>query len=69
MSSVSGRKAKSVSRISRVRRGQARSASLNRMERAVDPDGLLSPEERAWRADQLRTMRKLARLSRRLEVA
>ncbi|WP_227982719.1 hypothetical protein [Nocardia spumae] len=66
MSSVSGLKAKSVSR---ARRGNARPASLNRLERAVDPDGLLSPEERAWRADQLRTMRKVARVSRRIEVA
>lgn len=68
MSSISGRSAKSVSR-SREDRSHAASSSASRDERAVDPDGLLSPEERAFRAEQLRTMRKLARLSRRTAVA
>ena len=69
MSIVAGRKAKSESRMSRADRAPLLPVSPNRFERAVDPDGLLSPEERAWRAEQLRTQRKLARFSRRMEVA
>ena len=40
----------------------ARSAFLNRFEREVDPDGVLSPAERAKRADHARKayMTKLA---------
>ncbi|WP_280266705.1 hypothetical protein [Nocardia wallacei] len=66
MSSVAGRSATSKSRVGR---DQVRPTTSNRFEQAVDPDGLLSPEERAWRAEQLRAMRKLARFSRRMGVA
>lgn len=69
MSSVAGRPAKSESHLSRTGRNDSSSTSQNRLERAVDPDGLLSPEERAWRAEQLRANRKLARFSRRMGVA
>ncbi|WP_378736680.1 hypothetical protein [Nocardia brasiliensis] len=35
-----------------ARTANARNAMLSKFERAVDPDGLLSPEERAYRVDQ-----------------
>ncbi|KIA60561.1 hypothetical protein FG87_36205 [Nocardia vulneris] len=35
-----------------ARTAKARSAVLSKFERAVDPDGLLSPEERAYRVEQ-----------------
>ncbi|WP_280316369.1 hypothetical protein [Nocardia wallacei] len=69
MSSVAGRSAKSDFITSGTSRDKSRPAAPGRFERAVDPDGLLSPEERAWRAEQLRAMRKLARFSRRMGVA
>lgn len=69
MSSISGRSAKSVSHEPPADRQAVAPAEPSRYERAVDPDGLLSPEERAWRAEQLRAQRKLARFSRRMGVA
>ncbi|MFE3229859.1 hypothetical protein [Nocardia sp. NPDC059228] len=42
-----------------------RSRTLARFERAVDPDNLLSPTERAWRAQQLRAMSQFFRTNRR----
>ncbi|MGV9676363.1 hypothetical protein ACWDSJ_13870 [Nocardia sp. NPDC003482] len=36
------------------RTAKARAAMASKFERLVDPDGLLSPEERAYRAEQLR---------------
>ncbi|MEU8900700.1 hypothetical protein AB0C65_32885 [Nocardia sp. NPDC048505] len=68
MSIVPGRSATPASRKSRSGR-KAQPVSPSRDERAVDPDGLLSPEERAWRAEQLRAQRKVARLGRRMGVA
>ncbi|GAB2666401.1 hypothetical protein [Nocardia goodfellowii] len=68
MSIVPGRSATSSTRKSRQGR-KSHPDSVSRDERAVDPDGLLSPEERAWRAEQLRAQRKIARLSRRTGVA
>ncbi|MFC9897275.1 hypothetical protein ACFVMC_26600 [Nocardia sp. NPDC127579] len=68
MSIVPGRSATPSTRRSRPSR-KTRTDSVSRDERAVDPDGLLSPEERAWRAEQLRAQRKFARLSRRTGVA
>ncbi|MEU7633846.1 hypothetical protein AB0C34_28360 [Nocardia sp. NPDC049220] len=37
-----------------ARTAKARAAMASRFDRLVDPDGLLSPEERAYRADQAR---------------
>ncbi|MFF2082851.1 hypothetical protein ACFVVM_03710 [Nocardia sp. NPDC058176] len=36
------------------RTNNARAAGQSKFDRLVDPDGLLSPEERAYRADQAR---------------
>ncbi|WP_194828596.1 hypothetical protein [Nocardia sp. XZ_19_231] len=36
------------------RTAKARAAMQSKFDRLVDPDGLLSPEERAYRADQAR---------------
>ncbi|WP_446224829.1 hypothetical protein ACTWPB_06785 [Nocardia sp. IBHARD005] len=36
------------------RTAKARAAMLSKFDRLVDPDGLLSAEERAYRADQAR---------------
>lgn len=69
MSSIAGRSARSESRTPKAVSERTRSASQDRLERAVDPDGLLSPEERAWRAEQLRALRRLSRFSRRTGVA
>lgn len=47
--------------------GPARKAFINRFEREVDPDGILSPAERAKRAEHARQvyMRQLALKSAR----
>ncbi|MET9025616.1 hypothetical protein ABZW96_08315 [Nocardia sp. NPDC004168] len=37
-----------------ARTAKARAAMASKFDRIVDPDGLLSPEERAYRADQAR---------------
>lgn len=37
-----------------ARTAKARDALLNKFDRLVDPDGLLTEEERAWRAQQAR---------------
>ncbi|MGY1871989.1 hypothetical protein [Nocardia gipuzkoensis] len=37
-----------------ARTAKARAALESKFDRVVDPDGLLSPEERAYRADQAR---------------
>ncbi|WP_216917815.1 hypothetical protein [Nocardia noduli] len=37
-----------------ARTAKARDALLSKFDRLVDPDGLLSPEERAYRAKQAR---------------
>ncbi|WP_406237502.1 hypothetical protein [Nocardia sp. NBC_01009] len=37
-----------------ARTEKARAAMASKFDRLVDPDGLLSPEERAYRADQAR---------------
>lgn len=37
-----------------ARTAKARAAMESKFDRLVDPDGLLSPEERAYRADQAR---------------
>ena len=37
-----------------ARTAKARAALMSKFERQVDPDGLLSPEERAYRADHAR---------------
>lgn len=37
-----------------ARTAKARAAMESKFSRLVDPDGLLSPEERAYRADQAR---------------
>ncbi|MBY8861113.1 hypothetical protein K7711_31875 [Nocardia sp. CA2R105] len=67
MSSVSGRSAKSGFKKSRSGRRKARSLPPSRFERAVDPDGLLQPEERKHRAALLRHQVQFTRLARRYE--
>lgn len=47
-----------------ARTAKARRALMDKFERAVDPDGLLSPEERAFRAEHARKEHYL-RLSRK----
>ncbi|MFE3080907.1 hypothetical protein [Nocardia tengchongensis] len=47
-----------------ARTANARRALMNKFERAVDPDGLLSAEERAFRAEHARKAHYL-RLSRK----
>ncbi|MEU1205491.1 hypothetical protein [Nocardia sp. NPDC005825] len=47
-----------------ARTAKARRALMDKFERAVDPDGLLSPEERAFRAEHARKAHYL-RLSRK----
>ncbi|WP_280413772.1 hypothetical protein [Nocardia carnea] len=37
-----------------ARTAKARAAMASKFDQVVDPDGLLSPEERAYRADQAR---------------
>lgn len=37
-----------------ARTAKARAAMTSKFDRLVDPDGLLSPEERAYRAEQAR---------------
>lgn len=54
-----------------ARTANARQALLDKFERVVDPDGLLTPEERAFRAEHarkehyLRLSRKSAQMRRR----
>lgn len=47
-----------------ARTANARKALLDKFERAVDPDGLLTPDERAFRAEHARKEHYL-RLSRK----
>ncbi|MEV6769925.1 hypothetical protein AB0N05_14990 [Nocardia sp. NPDC051030] len=65
MSIVAGRMATSDSHTSKPPRKSVRPRTLARFERAVDPDNLLSPAERAWRAQQLLAISQFARFNRR----
>ncbi|MEC3957525.1 hypothetical protein VMT65_31140 [Nocardia sp. CDC153] len=65
MSIVAGRMATPEFRTSKPPRKSVRTRTLARFERAVDPDNLLSPTERAWRAQQLRAMSLFFRANRR----
>ncbi|MVU77417.1 hypothetical protein GPX89_09170 [Nocardia sp. ET3-3] len=51
-----------------ARTANARRALMDKFERAVDPDGLLTPDERAFRAEHARKEHYL-RLSRKSALA